>query len=311
LTAIPGASLAPSGIHLPRLGCRQDRRVDSTAAVEPHPGTPRSPTDAAFMERFERRMRLPIIVSAILPLVVVPESSGWPGIVVGIGTWLVFLVDYVVHVRHLEHYGRTSYGRFDFIVVAVTAPWFLIPGAQPGRFVVVLRLARLARVVIASRASRRLFERLGRVAGVAGGVVLLGSLVAYYAEHPTNPEFATIGDSLWWGIVTLTTVGYGDIVPKTPTGRWAGVMIMITGIAVLGLLSGSLASFFRLGSQSDAHDGSDATEGLTDEQTASANAPAVEVPALDAALGALTDEVAALRRQVEVLSNRVSERGSE
>ena len=220
--------------------------MDSTAEVEPPAGTPRSPGDAAFIERFDRWMRLPIIVSAILPLVVVPESSGWPGIVVGVSTWLVFLVDYVVHVRHLEHYGRTPYGRFDFFVVAVTAPWFLIPGAQPGRFVVLLRLARLARVVMASRASRRLFERLGRVAAVAGGVVVLGSLVAYYAEHPTNPEFATVGDAMWWGIVTLTTVGYGDIVPKTATGRWAGVMIMITGIAVLGLLSGSLASFFRL-----------------------------------------------------------------
>jgi voltage-gated potassium channel len=81
----------------------------------------------------------------------------------------------------------------------------------------------------------------------ASGVVVLGSLVAYHAEHPTNPGFATIGDAFWWGIVTLTTVGYGDVVPTTTTGRWAAVTIMITGIAVLGLLAGSLASFFRLG----------------------------------------------------------------
>jgi voltage-gated potassium channel len=47
--------------------------------------------------------------------------------------------------------------------------------------------------------------------------------------------------------VTITTVGYGDIVPKTTTGRWAAVVIMVTGIAVLGVLAGSLASFFRLG----------------------------------------------------------------
>ena len=72
------------------------------------------------------------------------------------------------------------------------------------------------------------------------------SLVAYYAEHPANPGFATVGDALWWGIVTLTTVGYGDIVPETPAGRFAAVTIMITGVAVLGLLAGSLASFFRL-----------------------------------------------------------------
>ena len=41
--------------------------------------------------------------------------------------------------------------------------------------------------------------------------------MAYYAEHPTNREFATVGDALWWGIVTLTTVGYGDIVPQWST----------------------------------------------------------------------------------------------
>jgi voltage-gated potassium channel len=210
------------------------------------PGQPRSEADATYMDRYERWMRIPIIVSAILPLIIIPESNGWVGIVVGVVTWLVFLVDYIVHVRRLELYGRTWSGRFDLLIVVATAPWFLIPGLQPGQFVVLLRLARLARLLRASRGSRHLFERLGRVAAVALAVLVVASLVAYHAEHPTNPEFATVGDALWWGIVTLTTVGYGDIVPKTTTGRWAGVIIMLTGIAVLGTLAGSLASFFRL-----------------------------------------------------------------
>jgi voltage-gated potassium channel len=165
-------------------------------------------------------MQLPIVVSAILPLVIIPESNGWVGAVVGVVTWLVFLIDYVMHARHLEHYGRTRLGRFDLFVVIATAPWFLFPGAQAGQFVVLLRLARLARLVMATKGARRLFERLGRVALMAGGVLVISSLVAYHAEHSVNPEFATVGDALWWGIVTLTTVGYGDIVPKTPTGRW-------------------------------------------------------------------------------------------
>jgi voltage-gated potassium channel len=93
---------------------------------------------------------------------------------------------------------------------------------------------------------RRLAARLGKVAVVAGLVLVICSLAAYEAEHPTNPEYATIGDAFWWGIVTLTTVGYGDIVPKTTAGRFAGVAIMITGIAVLGILAGSLASLFNL-----------------------------------------------------------------
>ena len=147
--------------------------------------------------------------------------------------------DYVVHVRHTYRYRHTGLGRFDLLVVIATAPWFLFPGAQAGQFVVLLRLARLARLVMASRGSRRLLDRLGRVVLVAVAVVLLASLVAHHAEHPVNPQFATFGDALWWGIVTITTVGYGDIVPVTATGRWAAVVIMVTGIAVLGVLAGT------------------------------------------------------------------------
>jgi voltage-gated potassium channel len=235
-------------------------------------------------------MQLPIIVSAILPLIVAPESNGRFGIVIGVATWLVFLVDYVVLARHLVHYGRTRLGLFDLFVVVATAPWFLIPGAQGGQFVVLLRLARLARLAMASRGSRRLFERLGRVALVAVGVLITSSLVAYYAERAVNPEFATVGDAFWWGIVTLTTVGYGDIVPITTTGRFAGVTIMITGVAVLGVLAGSLASFFRLNGDGGAAE-------------PPADQPAGTAPAAgDAALAALTAEVSALRRQVEALT---------
>jgi voltage-gated potassium channel len=269
--------------------------VNASAQTQHRPGQPRSPRDAAFLERFDARMRLPIIVSAILPLIVAPESNGWVGVVIGIATWLVFLADYVVHARHLEHYGRTGLGRFDLFVVIVTAPWFLIPGAQAGRFVVLLRLARLARLAMATRGSRRLFDRLGRVAVVAAGVLVTGSLVAYYAERPTNPEFATVGDALWWGIVTLTTVGYGDIVPKTPTGRFAAVAIMITGVAVLGVLAGALASFFRL-------DGGQNGNGSPPADKAASAASASH----EAALQTLTAEVSALRLQVEALTQRLT-----
>ena len=81
--------------------------VNVTTEMEHRPGQPRSDRDAAFLKRFDAAMRLPIIVSAILPLIVAPESGDWVGVVVGVVTWLVFLIDYVVYARHLEHYGRT------------------------------------------------------------------------------------------------------------------------------------------------------------------------------------------------------------
>jgi len=212
----------------------------------PGVGQPRSLADAEYLERFDAVMRLPLILSALLPIIISPESNGWIGATIGVVTWIVFLVDYVVHARRTVHFGRTGFGRFDLIVVILTAPWFLIPGAGAGRFVVILRLARLARLLLASKGARSLMQRIGRVLLVALGVVFISAGVAYRADSPVNSQFATYGDALWWGIVTLTTVGYGDISPTTTTGRAAGVTIMIMGIAVLGVLAGSLASFFRL-----------------------------------------------------------------
>jgi voltage-gated potassium channel len=263
--------------------------MDASQATPVQAGQPRSEEAAAFLSRYNALMRIPIIVAAVLPLIIVPQSDGWVGDVVGVVTWLVFLADYIVHVRNLDHYSRTWLGRFDLFVVVATAPWFLIPGLQAGQFVAALRLARVARLVVATRGSRRLFHRLGGVAVFAGAVLVIASLVAYHAEHPTNPEFATVGDALWWGFVTLTTVGYGDIVPKTPTGRWAGVMIMITGIAVLGTLAGSLSSFFRVDDSDGGADSESPTEPTSDS----------------GALESLTAEVSALRRQVEILSERL------
>src|SRR5262249_59454065 len=124
------------------------------------------------------------------------------GAVVGVVTWLVFLFDYVVHTRRLVRYRRTRVGRFDLFVVVATAPWFLIPGAGAVQFAALLRLARLARLVMATKGARRLFERLGRVAGVAGGGGVLRSPGALYPRHPPHPRVPPLRRPPSWGILT-------------------------------------------------------------------------------------------------------------
>jgi voltage-gated potassium channel len=245
-------------------------------------GEPRSPADAAAIERFDARMAFPLVASAVVPLILLPGGS-YPLLAAGvfIASWIVFLVDLVFSVRHRVRFLATWVGVFDLVVVVLTAPWFLILPSQ-SKFLMLIRLARLARVVMATRGARRLFERLGRVALVAVAVVFIGAAMAYRAEHATNPGFKTYGDALWWAVVTLTTVGYGDIVPETTAGRVDGVLIMITGIAVLGVLAGSMASFFRLDTPS------------------SKSTPDPEPP------DALVGEVQELRTQVARLADEVA-----
>jgi voltage-gated potassium channel len=157
-----------------------------------------SPTisNVRAMEQF---MSSKLVLAAVLPLFIVPEAGDPVAAAIGVVSWLVFLADFIVSERRRVRYLSTGLGPFDLTVVVLTAPWFLLAGAHAGSFVVVLRLARLLRVVMVSRGAKRLFERLGRVVVVAAIVVFAGAAVAYYAEHPTNPEFATFGDSLWWG----------------------------------------------------------------------------------------------------------------
>jgi voltage-gated potassium channel len=266
----------------------------------PSPGAPRNDQAAASLAVYDRRARLPIVLSALVPLVIAPEPGNPVSVVIGIVSWLVFVVDFVVHERLLRQYLRTGLGRFDLAIVVLTAPWFLLPGTHAvGGFIVVLRLARLARLVVANRPARQLFSRLGRVAVVALSVMVGGALVAFYAEHAVNPEFANFGDSLWWSIVTLTTVGYGDIVPVTLTGRTAAVMIMLTGVAVLGLLAGSLASFFRLqpGGSDNAQQSADA-----ERPSPVAPNPAPPLQSMGPGLDQVLGELAELKAQIASLS---------
>lgn len=81
----------------------------------------------------------------------------------------------------------------------------------------------------------------------AGGAILLafcGALAVLDAERGApGANISTFGDAFWWAIATMTTVGYGDRYPVTDEGRVAAVALMIGGVAVLGLVTATLASW--------------------------------------------------------------------
>jgi len=223
------------------------RETDVTPPQQPvalPPGAPRSPGAKALLERYDHHSPLVLLLAALLPAVLaLVERRDLTVAVVYVVTWLLFLGDLIVRDRLIDRYLHTWRGRVDLSIVILTAPWFFIPGFESSRFLVLMRLARLA---LATRAARVLLERIGRAAVVTTTLVFACALIAYRAEHEVNPDFGGYGDALWWAIVTLTTVGYGDIVPTTTRGRWAGVVLMVNGIGLIGVLAASIASYWRL-----------------------------------------------------------------
>jgi voltage-gated potassium channel Kch len=261
----------------------------------------RTPQDEAKLAAFNRAFYLPLLLSALLPIVTASSGAAtdsWVSITVNVVAWLVFVVDLIVHVCYVRRYLASGVGLFDLAVVVITAPWFLIPGFGGSQILVVARLARLARLFFVSKGARTAINRLGKVGIFALGMLLFGSWMAYVAESPTNSEFATYGDSLWWGIVTLTTVGYGDIVPITEKGRIAGTFLMLTGIATLGFVAGTLASAFGLAP-------ADGPEDNTSQSNTGDASPTEEAPS-----ATLLAELRALRAQVDAIERRLSSAGS-
>jgi voltage-gated potassium channel len=254
---------------------------------------------AAKLLRWERRTSSWIIVSALLPIAMAfaPRQSSTLSNVVNVVCWLVFLVDLLVHLRLSDHYLRKRRGKFDLTIVIITAPWFLFTGGA-SQFVVLARLARLGRVIMASSRSNKLkhlVNQLGNVAIYALGLLLACSFIVFEVE-PASSGFTTFGDAVWWGFVTITTVGYGDLTPVTAVGRTAAVILMLGGVAFLGTLAGTLSAFFGVGSDGKPVEYDDHGDVIVTEEVA-----AVATTELDVAteLAALRETVAALAAKLD------------
>ena len=150
-------------------------------------------------------------------------------------TWIAFAADYIIRLALAE--SRRDFVRRNLLDLAVIA----LPLLRP------LRLLRLVALIgVLNRAGARSLR--GRVVTyVTAGTGLLltcGALAITDAERNSpDSNIANLGDGYWWAITTMTTVGYGDRYPTTTTGRIVAAVLMLGGIALLGVVTATLASW--------------------------------------------------------------------
>lgn len=151
--------------------------------------------------------------------------------------------------------GRMKYATTTMSVIDLLSilPYYIGSLALDMRVIRIVRLFRLIRVLKIARYLKALNliqavvrERREQIVLSVMFIIFLlvmVSTVMYYAEHDAQPtKFSSIPATMWWGIETLTTVGYGDMIPVTPFGRVLGGMIAILGIGLFALPAGILSS---------------------------------------------------------------------
>lgn len=228
------------------------------------------------VDRWERAAEWPLTVAALVfiaayaaPIIDPALSPTWVTTCEALvtGTWALFAFDYAMRLGLAT--ARAQFVRKNLFDLAVIA----LPMLRP------LRLLRM--VVVLSFLQRRAASGLiGHIATyVVGGTILLvfsGALAITDAERGApESNIGGFADGLWWAIVSVTTVGYGDRYPVTAQGRLVAVGLMIAGIALLGTVTATFAAWFvaRVNEMSD-----------------SDNNVAVQVAALRAELAALSAE---------------------
>jgi voltage-gated potassium channel len=247
----------------------------------------------------ERALATPMLVLSLLIIPVLLVPLAWPSMpatgrevltAIDAGTWVAFTAEYLVLLVLAPR--RGLYIRTHLVELALV----LLPMLRPLR---VLRSVRLLRAVPAARAaagaataakiSRR---RLASAAGLyapAAAVLLVLMAAALMRDAERSAPGATIksyDDAVWWAITTVTTVGYGDRYPVTATGRAIAAGLMIIGVALLGIVTASMAAAFTRWSAAE------------DAEIATEQADHVELADVMAELRALRAEVASLHARL-------------
>lgn len=149
-------------------------------------------------------------------------------------------------------YAVTPIAIIDLLAVLPSLFAFGGGGTLVLRFFRILRMLRLAKLGRTSRAWQAMIDavydrryELTLTFAILLVATMMGGSLVYWAEADAQPEkFGSIPRAIWWAIITLTTVGYGDTFPITPMGKFFGGMFAILGIALFALPTGIFAASF-------------------------------------------------------------------
>lgn len=186
------------------------------------------------------------------------QFLGW----VEIATVSLFTLEYALRLAVADSRRGFALSFFGIVDLVAILPFYLSLGVDL-RSIRVVRFLRIFRLFKLARYSRAM-KRLARALSIAreelllfGAVTLVILYIAavgiYYFERDAQPErFASVFHSLWWAVVTLTTVGYGDIYPVTTGGRFFTFIVLAVGLGVVAVPTGILASALSAARQEEA-----------------------------------------------------------
>ena len=209
-------------------------------------------------QRWERPLDFLVILAALatIPIVVLQERH-YDHLVVSVIDWLIwaiFFVEFVFGLIVVKN--RKAYTRSNWLGIAVIVFSFPLLSDLLAS-IRVLRVARIARLIrVVAVTGRGLHAMRSSLAGQSliyvGALTALLTISAAALMSVIEPETvrADFGSSLLWAVVTVTTVGYGDIAPVTPIGRALAVVLMLSGLGLLSTLAASISAYF-VGSDND------------------------------------------------------------